>query len=349
MRLASGPTLLPEWAPQAGVLLAWPHRDSDWAPRLAAAESEYTALALAIAARESLLVLCHDAMHRDEVRTRLVDAGVAATRLHLAVLPVDDTWVRDYGPLAVGDGVQLELRDFAFNAWGGKYPHARDAQTTATLHARGLLGRVPLRREPLVVEGGALESDGHGTLLTTAGCLDAASRNPGLGREGVTRQLAASLGVRRVIWLEVEPLPGDDTDGHVDTLARFCDPHTIAYVTSDAGDPAHPSLAALEGQLRGLRTLDGDPYRLIPLPLPTAQHALDGRRLAATHANFLVLNGAVLCPLYGDPADTVAMRQLADAFPGREIVGVPARTLIEENGSLHCATLQLPAGLPLDG
>ncbi len=349
--MPSAPTLLPEWAPQAGVLLVWPHTGSDWGPRLEAIEAEYTDLARAIAAREALLVLCQDADHRTRVAERLASCGIPAARLHLACIATDDTWVRDYGPLAIaGDDTPLELLDFAFNAWGGKYPHAHDACATASLHASGMLGPTPLRHDPLVVEGGALESDGRGTLMTTAGCLDRATRNPGLDRTEVEARLCAALGMQRVIWLEVTPLPGDDTDGHVDTLARFCDPHTIAYAScTDPTDPAYPPLQALEAQLSALRTPDGAPYRLVPLPLPTAQFADDGRRLAATHANFLIVNGAVLCPLYGDPADAVAMARLAGAFPGREVVGVPARTLIEENGSLHCATMQLPAGLALGG
>ncbi len=350
MRDPAAPTLLPEWVPQSGVLLAWPHADSDWGPRLAAAESDYVALARAIAEREDLLLICRDQAHRDHVRGGLEGTGVPGARLHFACLPTDDTWVRDYGPLAVAGDGDVELVDFAFNAWGGKYPHAHDALATALLHERGLFGSTHLRREPLVVEGGALESDGLGSLLTTAGCLDSATRNPGLQRSDIESRLAAALGLQRVIWLEVEPLPGDDTDGHVDTLVRFCDPRTIAHVTCpDRADPAHASLHDLEQQLRALRTADGATYRLVPLPLPTAQHADDGRRLAATYANFLIINGAVLCPVYGDPADATAQRHLADAFPDREVIGVPARALIEENGSLHCATLQMPAGLPLGG
>ena len=350
MRDPAAPTLLPEWAPQSGVLLVWPHEASDWASRLEAAETEYAALARAIAWHEPVLVACRDRPHEARVRRRLVEAGVPDERLRFAVAPSDDTWVRDYGPLAVGSAGALELVDFAFNAWGGKYPHARDDALTGRLHASGALGAAPLRRDPLVVEGGALETDGRGTLLTTAGCLDAPSRNGGLGRDGVEARLRDVLGLARVIWLEVDPLPGDDTDGHVDTLVRFCDAATLAHVTCDArGDPLHEALHDLERQLRALRTADGLPYRLIPLPLPAPQHAADGRRLAATHANFLVVNGAVLCPLYGDPADGTALERLGEAFPDHEVIGVPARTLIEENGSLHCATMQLPAGLALAG
>lgn len=350
MRETAAPTLLPEWAPQAGVLLAWPHADSDWGPHLDAIEAEYVALAAAIARFEALLIACRDPAHRAAVGERLRAAGLPAERLHLHVVPCNHTWVRDYGPLAVGTAGAVELTAFAFNAWGGKYRSDQDARFSARLHALGAFGDVPLRREPLVVEGGALESDGAGTLLTTAGCLDRPSRNPGLDRAQLEARLGQALGVDRVVWLEVEPLPGDDTDGHVDTLVRFCDPGTLAHVTcADPADPAHASLAGLERQLRALRRRDGAPYRLLPLPLPAPCRASDGRRLPATHANFLIINDAVLVPCYGDPADAVAMERLGTAFPGREVVGIPARTLIEENGSLHCATMQLPAGLALAG
>ncbi len=350
MRDTSAPTLLPEWAPQAGVLITWPHVDSDWGAHLEAVETDYLALAAAITRWEPLLVACRDAAHRDAVRNRLLASGLQETRLHLHVVPSDDTWVRDYGPLAVGSVGSPTLIDFAFNAWGGKYPHARDAAYTTHLHAGKVFGDVPLRRDSLVVEGGALECDGQGTLLTTAGCLDLPSRNPGLDRQAIEARLTDTLGIGRVIWLEFAPLPGDDTDGHVDTLARFCDPDTIAHVTcADRDDPLHASLAGLERQLATLRRSDGAPYRLVPLPLPAPLHGSDGHRLPATHANFLILNGAVLCPCYGDPADAIALQQLTAAFSGREVIGVPAHALIEENGSLHCATMQLPAGLDLVG
>jgi len=350
MRAATAPTLLPEWAPQAGVLLTWPHGDSDWGVRLEAIQADYAALATAIADQEPLVIACRDIAHRDEIRNRLLNTGLPAELLYLHVVLSDDTWVRDYGPLAVGTAGSVELTNFAFNAWGGKYPHALDAEFTSRLHASGAFGDVPMRREPLVVEGGALESDGLGTLLTTTGCLDLASRNPGLGRDEIEAHLGSALGIRQVIWLECEPLPGDDTDGHIDTLARFCGPRTIAHVTcANSGDPRHAALVGLEQQLRALRRPDGAPYQLVPLPLPAPQFAVNGRHLPATHANFLIINGAVLCPCYGDPTDTIAMQRLADAFPRREVVGVPARALVEENGSLHCATMQLPAGLDLTG
>jgi agmatine/peptidylarginine deiminase len=350
MREPAAPTLLPEWAPQAGVLLAWPHADSDWGPHLEAIEADYVALAVAIARFEALVIACQDDAHRAAVRDRLRATGLPAARLHLHIVPCDHTWVRDFAPLAVGTPDEVGLSAFAFNAWGGKYRSDQDARFSARLHALGAFGDVPLRREPLVVEGGALESDGAGTLLTTAGCLDRPSRNPGLDRKQLEARLGQVLGVDRVVWLEVEPLPGDDTDGHVDTLVRFCDPGTLAHVTcADPADPVHASLAGLERQLRALCRRDGSPYRLLPLPLPAPCHASDGRRLPATHANFLIINGAVLVPCYGDPADAVAMGRLGTAFPGREVVGIPARTLIEENGSLHCATMQLPAGIALTG
>jgi len=342
--------LLPEWAPQSAVLLTWPHADSDWRGSLEAIEADYIALAAAIAVREPLLVACRDIDHIDHVTARLHAAGIPAPQRHLLAIPSDDTWVRDYGPLAVGDGNDVGLVAFRFNAWGGKYPHDDDARFCARLQASGALGGGAFHHDPTVIEGGALETDGLGTLLTTANCLDSASRNGDLGRDGIAARLEVRLGITLIHWLEVEPLAGDDTDGHIDTVARFCAPDLLAYVTcDDPGDPHHASLAGLARQLDELRTPIGRPYRRVALPSPAPLHSHDdGRRLAATYANFLIINGAVLCPNYGDPADATAHARLGEAFPDREIVAVPARALIEQNGSLHCATLQLPAGLAIN-
>jgi len=341
--------LLPEWAPQAGVLLAWPHEDTDWAPLLGAVEAEYRTLARTLAAYAPVLVLCRDEAHRAHVAAQLRD--LPPGRLRLACCPYDDTWTRDYGPLAVagppaeggGPGKGLELVDCRFDGWGGKHPAARDDAVTACLHAQGLFGDVPLRRAELVLEGGAVETDGRGTLLATRSSV--LPRNPGLDRPALEAELRRLLGLERFHWLEHGHLEGDDTDGHVDTLARYCGPRTIAHAAcDDPGDPHHGPLAAMAAELRRLRDPEGRPYRLVPLPWPRPIHAADGSRLPATYANFLILDRAVLVPAYGDPADEEARRRLAACFPGREVRPVPCRHLLEQRGSLHCATLQLPRG-----
>ena len=341
------PRVLPaEWAPQSGVMLTWPHDDSDWAPLLNEADTVFAAIGTAVTRFQRLLVVCRDKAHRGHVTRRLAENGADPARVTAAIAPSDDTWARDHGPVTVLEDRRPLLLDFIFNGWGGKYPAARDTRITARLHAQAVFGETPLEPVDLVLEGGSIESDGLGTLLTTSGCLLTPTRNPHLDRTATERALKASLGVERVLWLEHGRLEGDDTDGHVDTLARLCSPDTIAYVTcTDRGDAHHGPLKAMEAELRALRTADGRPYRLIPLPLPAPIHETDGRRLPATHANFLIINGAVLVPTYDDPADRVALERLAGVFPGREIIGVDCRTLIRQYGSLHCVTMQLPEGV----
>lgn len=341
-------TVLPaEWAPQAGVMLTWPHAGSDWAPLLDRVEPVFVELARQICLREALVIACHDATLAARVRGLLHVAGAPPERVRLHVAPCDDTWARDHGPLTVlEDGAPVVL-DFTFNGWGGKFAAAQDDLLPQRLHALGAFGAAPLRVVDFVLEGGSLESDGEGTLLTTAQCLLSPQRNA-LPPDAIEAALREHLGARRVLWLRHGQLEGDDTDGHVDTLARFCDPRTIAYQACD--DPADrhcEGLRALADELAALRTEQGEPYTLVPLPWPRPRFAADGRRLPATYANFLIVDGAVLVPTYDDPSDDEALERLRAAFPGREVVGVGCLPVIEQGGSLHCLTMQLPAPLRL--
>jgi agmatine/peptidylarginine deiminase len=337
-----------EWEPQAGVMLTWPHAGTDWAEALAAVEPVFAAIGREVARREFLLNVCQSPAHAAEVRARLRGAGAPAERLGFAIAGADDTWARDHGPLTVLTGSGPRLLDFRFNGWGGKFAADRDDAITATLVGAGSFAATPLERQALVLEGGALETDGRGTLLATRHAVLTETRNPGLGRDAIETALRAALGIERFLWLAHGSLSGDDTDGHIDTLARFCDPGTIAYATADPDDTDHPGLAAMAGELAALRQADGRPYRLVPLP-PPGRHVADGRRLPATYANFLVINGAVLLPVYGVPNDGAAAARLEACFPGREIVPIDCRAVIRQNGSLHCLTMQFPAGVPLGG
>jgi agmatine deiminase len=332
-----------EWAPQWAILLAWPHAESDWAPDLPAVEAVYARLGREVSRREALVVACLDAAVAERARGLLAAAGAVMERVHLHLAPSDDTWTRDFGPITVLEDGRPLLLDFVFNGWGGKYPAERDDAVTRTLHAAGAFGPVPLERVPLVLEGGAIESDGAGTLLTTERCLLAPTRNPHLDRGATEGALRWHLGAARVLWLRHGGLLGDDTDGHVDTLVRFCGTGTLCYqACENPNDANHEALAAMASELRTLRTARGEPYRLVPLPWPAPRHAPDGRRLPATYANFLVIDGAVLVPTYDDPADARALATLGRCFADRTPVGIPALPLIEQNGSLHCITMQLP-------
>jgi agmatine/peptidylarginine deiminase len=337
--------LIPEFAAQSGIALTWPHAASDWRDSLTDITPVYTAIARAVLAYERLLVICHDEAHRDTVTRLLQQAGLDSDRLGLACIPTNDTWIRDYGPLATANGTQLTLHDFVFDGWGGKYPATLDDRISRTLHDTGYFGHVPLRRHPVVLEGGSIDTDGRGTLLTTSRCLLDSGRNRGIGRAGMETLLRDSLGATRILWLDHGELAGDDTDGHVDMLARFCSADTIAYTGCDRqDDPHYPSLAAMADQLRGFASAGGQPYRLVPLPLPAACFDADNRRLPASYANFLILNDAVLMPAYNDPADTLAADAPQGCFPGRDIIPIDCLPLIRQSGSLHCATMQLPAG-----
>jgi agmatine deiminase len=335
-----------EYEPQSGVLLTWPHAATDWRDCLDAADASYIDMARAITRHTHLLIICHDTTHRDDVGRMLSRAGLDRRRTGFAVAPTNDTWVRDYGPLGVIADSGPRLLDFTFNGWGNRYAASLDNALNRTLHADGVFGRIGLETQALVLEGGSIEVDGRGTLLTTARCLVDAGRNPGENRASLERHFGELLGVDRVLWLEHGGLDGDDTDGHVDMLARFCDAGTLAYTQCrDTADSQYAELAAMERQLRGFRDRNGSPYRLVALPLPRPVLDAAGRRLPASYANFLVINGAVLVPVYDDPADRIACARLAACFPGREVIPVNCLTLVRQYGSLHCATMQLPEGV----
>ncbi len=329
-------------------MITWPHDRGDWEPLLAEVEPVFVALAREIAAREPLLVNCLDESHRKRVRQRLQDAGIDTGAVMLALAPSNDSWARDHGPLTVMDGGRPLLLDFRFNGWGNKYPAALDDAITSRLAAQQIFGATPVRSIDFVLEGGAIDSDGRGTLLTTRRCLLGPNRNPGLDRRQIERQLQRYLGAERVLWLQHGALEGDDTDGHIDMLARFCDSSTIVYQACDETDyTAYVELRDMEAELQTFRTADGAPYRLISLPWPGPVHGRDGKRLPASYANFLPINGALLVPAYDDPRDAAAADTLASLFPDREVVPIPCRPLVEQYGSLHCATLQFPAGVEL--
>jgi agmatine/peptidylarginine deiminase len=272
--------------------------------------------------------------------------GIPKQQLLLIVAPTDDTWARDHGPITVLDeDDQPLLLDYTFTGWGGKFPAERDNQLTQRLADAGVWA-CPVASRDMVLEGGAIETDGEGTLLTTDACLLNPNRNPSLSRADVEARLADDFGVDRVLWLTHGHLEGDDTDSHVDTLARFCSPTTIAYVRcDDPTDPHYAALQAMEQELKAFRQRSGDPYRLVPLPWPQACFdPEDGHRLPATYANFLIINDAVLVPTYGDPADVTALQALATAFPEHTLIPIECVSVIRQHGSLHCLTMQLPKG-----
>ena len=334
-----------EWESQSAVLVAWPHAETDWAQRLAEVEETYIALVAAITRFERALICVADEDLQTYAEARLRSARVDMGKVTFVTTEYDDTWLRDSGPISLrrAEG-GFRLLDFRFTGWGGKFEASRDDLLVGALNAAGVFADSQVQSIDFALEGGAIDTDGAGTLLTTWQCLH--ERHPQRTRESLSADLARWLAQDRVLWLDHGYLEGDDTDAHVDTLARFAATDAIVFQScDDPADSHYTELQAMGAELAALRTRDGQPYRLFPLPW--AQPIVDqGRRLAASYANFLIVNGAVLMPAYGDDADARAQAVLAEAFPDREIVPVPCRPLIWQNGSLHCITMQLPAGLP---
>jgi agmatine/peptidylarginine deiminase len=331
-----------EWEPQDGVLLAWPHAETDWALRLEQVEATCAALIAAISRHERIVLCVADADVRERAERALHAAGAQSEKVHFVAVEYDDTWLRDSGPITLSGGKNFRLADFRFTGWGGKFGASRDDALIGNLILRDVFAPAQHVRIDWALEGGAIESDGAGTILTTWRCLH--QRHPEQSREDMSRLLRDKLAAQRVLWLEHGYLQGDDTDAHIDTLARFAPDDAIVFQScDDAGDTHHGELTRMRDELAALRTLDGKPYRLHALPW--AKPILDdGRRLAASYANYLVIDGAVLVPAYDDVADADAARIIGEAHPGREIFPIPCRALIWQNGSLHCMTMQLPKG-----
>ncbi|HPR83412.1 MAG TPA: agmatine deiminase family protein [Pontiellaceae bacterium] len=328
-----------EWEPQDAVLICWPHEKTDWAPYLNEAEAVFMDIAQAVARFEKLIVVVPD---ETCIHTKLAARGVNMANVALYEIESNDTWARDFGPITVYENGQPVLLDFTFTGWGGKFEAGLDNQITAKLHAAGAFGTTPLRSVDLILEGGSIESDGAGTLLTTAECLLNPNRNAHLDKRQVEVLLSKELGFKNFHWLENGWLAGDDTDAHIDTLARLCPDNTVLYVRcDDPADEHFPALRNMEDELQKLPA-----YRLLPLPWPTAKFDDDGNRLPATYANFLIINSAVLVPTYNDPAkDAEALATVKKAFPDREIIGIDCSALILQHGSLHCVTMQIPEGV----
>jgi agmatine deiminase len=335
-----------EWEHQSGVMLTWPHASGDWAADLPQVEPVFYSIALEIVRRETLLLSCATNAQRERVRTTLLEQGAPETRLVTAVIPSNDTWARDHGPLTVLEDGRARLLDFRFNGWGNRHPWQLDNAISGRLAGLGCFASTSFGAVDLVLEGGSIESDGRGTLLATRSCLLHPRRNPHLSQLALEQKLRDLLGVQRILWLEHGGLQGDDTDGHIDMLVRICTPDTLVYQgCTETAYPFYDELAAMGNELRQLTTLTGEPYKVVALPWPGAKFDPDGARLPASYANFLVINGAVLVPGYDDPADESAARLIQGCFPGRELVMIPCLPLIQQYGSLHCSTMQFPQGV----
>lgn len=333
----------PKWLPHAATWTSWPFDDALWEGMLDAVRGEFAALVATIARFEPVKLNVRDDEAEGDAKARLAAVGAPLDAISFHRLPLNDVWFRDNGPLFITNAAgQVALTDWGFNAWGEKYAPWDDDDRAPLAVARTLgMKRFEI---PVIMEGGSLEVNAQGVCLTTRSCLNSPMRNPDLNERDLAQVLKEALGITELVWLE-EGLEGDHTDGHIDTITRFTDDTTI--VTAVAEDPKDSNYAPMQRnyeRLKTLRSSAGDPYTVVPLPLPEARMDFQGLRLPATYANFHVGNGFVVVPQYGDANDTRALDILRPLFPGREVIGLSSRALITGGGSFHCVTQQQPAG-----
>ena len=334
-------TRLPaEWEPHGAVMLSWPHKDTDWAPVLDEAIDCFVEIAKAIAREETLIVVAPDV----EEPRRVLDCEKLPNRILYLTVPTNDTWARDFGPITVERDGNPVICDFKFNGWGLKFPADKDNLITRAMCNTGLLRGRYSNELSFVLEGGSIESDGQGTLMTTSQCLLSPNRNGAMSRDEIEEYLKSRFGLDRVLWLDYGALEGDDTDSHIDTLARLAPNDTILYVgTDDVTDSHYDELNKMKLQLQSFVTASGQPYNLIELPLPDAVYDEEGNRLPATYAKFLIMNHSILMPVYRQPQkDELAAQIIKIAFPDHQVVKIDCSVLIKQHGSLHCVTMQVP-------
>lgn len=328
-----------EWHQQGIIQINWPHKNTDWAPILDEVDQCYIDIASAIAAEQNLLIITPE----PERIEKLLSGKANTTKIHFFKCQTNDTWARDNGFITMLTEQGPMLIDFCFNGWGMKFAANYDNQINKKIFNAEILKGAYRNCLDFVLEGGSIESDGCGTLLTTTSCLLAPNRNDKMNKKDIEEYLKSIFHLKQILWLDHGYLAGDDTDGHIDTLARLCPHNTIAYVQcTDTNDEHYKALHEMELQLREFRTSSGEPYRLLPLPMPD-KIIENGERLPATYANFLIMNKTILYPTYNQvDNDKKAEEILAKAFPNYNIKGINCLALIKQHGSLHCATMQYP-------
>jgi agmatine deiminase len=333
-----------EWEPHRGTWLSWPHNEASWPGKFEPVPGIFATLARHLAEHEEVHInVAGPAMEAGAIRA-LDAAGADRRHVFFHYNPTNDAWCRDHGPIFVqrgpGSGREQAILDWGYNAWGGKYPPFDLDDVVPQGIAREL--GLPLHEPGIILEGGSIDVNGQGTLLTTESCLLNPNRNPGLDRGDIEAYLRAYLGVSKILWLG-DGIVGDDTDGHVDDITRFVSPDTVVTVVEDdAGDENYEPLQDNMERLREMTDQDGRPLRIVTLPMPRPLYH-DGQRLPASYANFYIANGLVVLPIYDPERDAVAAATLASLFPDRKIVGVDCTDLVWGLGAFHCVTQQWPA------
>ncbi|AFI03732.1 agmatine deiminase family protein [Helicobacter cetorum] len=326
--------MLAEFERNQAILMAFPHKFGDWAYCIKEARESFLNIIQTIANYTKVLVCVHTNDNIGYERLKNL------SNVNTARIDTNDTWARDFGAISIENKGVLECLNFGFNGWGLKYPSNLDNLVNFKLKNLGFL-KHPLKTIPYILEGGSIESDGAGTILTNTQCLLEPNRNPHLNKDELENMLKKELGAKQVLWYSHGYLRGDDTDSHTDTLARFLDKDTIVYsACKDKNDEHYEELAKMQEELKTFKKLDGTPYKLIPLEIPKAIFDENNERLPATYVNFLFCNNALIVPTYNDPKDTLILETLKEHTP-LEVVGINCNTLIKQHGSLHCVTMQL--------
>lgn len=330
-----------EWEKQSFLQLTFPHEKSDWNYLLNEVSACFVEIIKAAAQFQDVLVVC------DNVE-RVKSYFSSKQNIFFIQAESNDTWARDYGGITVLEHGKTMIHDYIFNGWGNKFDATLDNQITKKLFDKGIFENCSLKTFDFVFEGGSIESDGRGTILSTSECLLSKNRNEHLSKVQIEQKLKDNFGAERILWLKHGYLAGDDTDSHIDTLARFCDEKTIAFVgCEDSEDEHFEALQQMKNELKQFKDFGGNPYKLVELPMPDACFDSEGTRLPATYANFTIINGAVLVPVYGVSQDEKALKILQDCFPQKKIIGLNCRVLVEQHGSLHCITMQYPGSVKL--
>ncbi|MDE6753417.1 MAG: agmatine deiminase family protein [Muribaculaceae bacterium] len=337
-------TFLPEWAPQEAILMAFPSPKTDWDYILDEAQAQYERIVKALTNEKvKVIMLCHDIEEAENVLK-----NCDRNYLFLYQTEYNDTWTRDYGPISIIKDEKLRALDFGFNGWGLKFASDKDNLVNLRMYQHKIISSSIYRNErSFVLEGGSVDTDGEGTILTTTRCLCSPNRNGGLSKREIEGILQQRLGATHVLFLDYGALEGDDTDSHIDTLARMAPNNVILFTgCRNIDDPQFEELLKMRAQLSMFRTAEGEAFNLIELPLPEPIYDENGERLPATYANYLITDEVIFMPTYSQPAnDMLAMQTVKVAFPNHRIIGIDCTTLIKQHGSLHCATMQIPKNI----
>ena len=342
MIIAQKRRLPAEWERQSFIQFTFPHKNSDWANNYGKNIACFVNIIEKVAEFNPVIVGCENVKN-----TQSLFRNHTKFSIHFIKVDSNDSWTRDHGAITILEGDQPKLLDFIFNGWGNKYNSALDNKITLNL-SDTLFKALPIASKAFILEGGSIESDGRGVLLTTTQCLLSTTRNSDMTQSQIEHFLKKELGLKKILWLNHGALIGDDTDAHIDTLARFCAVDTIAYVKcKDSQDIHYQTLKCMEDELKEFKDLSGKKYKLVALPMPDACYDQEGNRLPATYANFLLVNDGVLVPSYGVRQDQEALDRIQNIFPKRKVVGVDCLPLIQQNGSLHCISMQYPSAVKI--